>query len=742
VGGRRVWARAGGSVALLVLFVLGALVVTLVAVVHGRLLDDDTYTAALAEHDAYERVYTEVLADPALAELADQLVGDLRIAAVSATQARALATAALRWSVPPSTLQASTEAAIASTLAYIRGDADALAMSVGASAVLARIDDTAVRVASSSLAVSLADAVSTAAAFRDALADLADELAAGRVPDRIPVVGGAALDATAIVDAIVAELAPGADSTLRREILAAVLADDQRDAVITAASAHVTAHAAAAGDRLRAATVAGRLDVVAEVADRADRTRGQVADVLDSARAVARWTRPAVGVAGVALVLLAALGLVWLHRDDPRRAAGIVGAACLLAGATVLLSWLVVRSSVDSPLDRATGSGPDSWDLPAALRVLLADVEGSVGATVAATVRRIVVVFLLTGTVLVAAGATLAILDRPGAVVRRVAPWQLLAGAGGIAALVVVVGLVAHRDADESARACNGHAELCDRRYDEVVYAATHNAMSSPDVVQVWPEHDGDIAAQLDAGVRALLIDTHHWTTLLSSEELTALDPFIRPGIARTVYDGLGPLREEREGTYLCHAHCGLGAMPFVDGLAQVRTFLDANPGEVVTLIIQDAITPEETAADVLAAGLEPYLHAQEEGEPWPTLGELVDAGERLVVFAEVERPPPEWYGNAFEAMQETPFLFTSPERFSCRPNRGDPDAGLFLLNHWVQRVAPARTDAAVVNAFDVLVDRARQCQEERGLLPNFVAVNFYNIGDLMPAVDALNGVG
>jgi hypothetical protein len=734
--------RAAASAALVAAFVVGAVVVTLVAVVHGRLLDDETYTAALVEHDAYERVYTEVLADPALAVLADQLVGDLRIAGATGTQARALATAALRWSVPPSTLQASTEAVIAATLTYIRGDVDALTLRVDVSAVLARIDDTAVRVARSSLAASLDAAAATIAAFRDALAELADELAAGRVPDRIPVIGGATLDAAAIVDAIVLELAPGADAELRRELTAAVVAGDERDAVITAASTHVTTYATAVRTVLALATVDGRdVDVVAEVADRADRTRGQVVAVLDSARTVARWTRPAVGVAGVVLVVLAAAGLVWLHRDDPRRAGLVVGAASLLAGATLLLLWLVVRSTVDSPLTRATGTGPDSWSLPASLRVLLADVEDEVFGTMVTTIGRIAAVFLVTGAVIVVVvGVAVVAPGVPGT--RGADRWQLVVGAGAVVAMAVVVGVVLHRGADASARACNGFVELCGRRYDEVVYAATHNAMSSPDVVQVWPEHDGDIAAQLDAGVRALLIDTHHWTPLLSSDELTALDRFIRPGVARAVYESLGTLRDSHDGTYLCHAHCGLGAMPFVDGLGQIRAFLDANPGEVVTLIIQDAITPEETAADVRAAGLEPYLHVQPEGEPWPTLGELVDTGDRLVVFAEVEGPPPAWYGNAFAAMQETPYLFTSPERFSCRPNRGDPDAGLFLLNHWVQRVAPDRADAAVVNAFDVLVDRARQCQEERGLLPNFVAVNFYNIGDLMPAVDALNGLG
>jgi hypothetical protein len=730
--------RLVATVALTLVLVLGAVVATLVAVVHGRLLDDDTYTSALVEHDAYERVYTEVLADPELAELAEQLVADLRIGSASATQARALTTAALRWTVPPSTLQRSTEAGIAATLAYIRGDVDDLAIAVDVDAIAARVDDTGIREARSALATARDDAAGTLAEYLDALAVLADELAAGRVPDALPVIGGVELDPEVIVDAIVTALAPDADDDLRREITAAVLADDERDAVVTVASAHVARHAATVAAALRASSTTGQdLDVVAEVADRAGATREEVVDVLDSARSVARWTRPWVGVVGLALVLLAAFGLVWLHRDDARRAGAVVGGACLLAGAVLLLLWLGVQRAVDSPLGPATGTGPGSWGLPGALRVLLEDLEGSIADTIVTSIRRIALVFVVTGAALLAGS----LLARRVASVRRAVPWQVLAGAGAVAALATAFGLALHRQADESERACNGHPELCDRGYDEVVYAATHNSMSSPDVVEVWPEHDGDIAAQLDAGVRALLIDTHHWTPLVSSEQLTALDPFIRSDIARAIYDRLGPLREARDGTFLCHAHCALGAMPFVDGLVQIREFLEANPHEVVTLIVQDAITPEETTADFTAAGLDPYLYERPDDEPWPTLGEMVDSGHRLVVFAEEERPPPAWYRNAFEEMQETPFLFTTPERMSCVPNRGDPEAGLFQLNHWVQRVAPDRVDAVVVNEFDFLVGRARECQEERGLLPNYIAVNFYNIGDLMAAVDALNGL-
>ena len=36
-------------------------------------------------------------------------------------------------------------------------------------------------------------------------------------------------------------------------------------------------------------------------------------------------------------------------------------------------------------------------------------------------------------------------------------------------------------------------------------------------------------------------------------------------------------------------------------------------------------------------------------------------------MFAEEEGPPPDWYANAFEAMQETPFLFLSAGRLLVR---------------------------------------------------------------------------
>lgn len=45
------------------------------------------------------------------------------------------------------------------------------------------------------------------------------------------------------------------------------------------------------------------------------------------------------------------------------------------------------------------------------------------------------------------------------------------------------------------------------------------------------------------------------------------------------------------------------------------------------------------------------------------------------------------------------------------------------------------------MNAYDPLLERARDCQRIRNHLPNLVAVNFYLRGELFRVVDTLNGL-
>jgi hypothetical protein len=724
---------------LVAVFVVGFVLESSVVLVRGRLLDADMYSSALVRADAYERVYTEVLADPAFAELQEELLGGLGLDESSATQVRTLAIGSLRLGLPPSTLRRGTETFIDAVLRYVRGDTARLDGDVDVTEVLGRVRDSGVVWVHSRLATADPLTARTVEAYRAAVDSFADRLAAGAVPDTIPVFAGAATEAARVLDVILDRLGPDLDPRLREQIRADVLSGDERDALIEASTPLIAGRAAAATAELRASLERGReLDVITELADRAGRSKTAIVGQLNTVRDAASWLSLPTALFGAALMASSAAGILWLNRGNVRRAAYLLAAAAIVSGLAIVALWTVAATVVSSPFEPATGTGPGTWGLPAGLRSLLADIEATLADALAASVRRLALVPVAVGAALAVGVALAPRMRLPSA--RQAAAVGATAG--------VVVGLVAWVvpavASSSGPRACNGDPELCGRRYDDVVYAATHNSMSSPDVVRVWPEQDGDIRAQLDAGVRALLIDTHHWTPLVSDDQLTNREPFLPAHVADPLFAALGPLRNGRDGTFLCHNQCALGAIPMLDALRTVREFLEENPDEVVTVIIQDEISPAETAEAFGAAGLDPYLHEHGPGTRWATLGELIDRGERLVVFAENQGPPPIWYQRAFEHMQDTPFGFPRPEDFSCDVNRGDPDASLFLLNHWVtrQNAAPDRATAAGVNGHDVIVERARACQRERGLVPNYIAVDFYNLGDVTGAVDTLNGVG
>jgi hypothetical protein len=96
----------------------------------------------------------------------------------------------------------------------------------------------------------------------------------------------------------------------------------------------------------------------------------------------------------------------------------------------------------------------------------------------------------------------------------------------------------------------------------------------------------------------------------------------------------------------------------------------------------------------------------------------------------------------AFEVFQETPYRFSSPQEFSNTPGRGGTKGSLLLMNHWIETVpAPKPSNAAIVNAYGVLYERAAACRRQRGMMPTLVAVDFYRTGDLFRVVRALNGL-
>jgi len=77
---------------------------------------------------------------------------------------------------------------------------------------------------------------------------------------------------------------------------------------------------------------------------------------------------------------------------------------------------------------------------------------------------------------------------------------------------------------------------------------------------------------------------------------------------------------------------------PAIDVLKEIETFLAANPSEIVTIFIEDYVTSPQGLTKVFnASGLGiywfPVSKMPKNGEDWPTVDEMVQQNQRLVVF-------------------------------------------------------------------------------------------------------------
>ena len=252
---------------------------------------------------------------------------------------------------------------------------------------------------------------------------------------------------------------------------------------------------------------------------------------------------------------------------------------------------------------------------------------------------------------------------------------------------------------------CNGSAALCQVRYNEVAYGCTHNAMSSEEEGWWGPNQGYAVPRQLEDGIRAFMLDTTYF----------------------------------EDTAFLCHGPCQLGSLSLADGLARFDAFLEANPNNVITIIFEAYISAEDTKVAFAESGLLARVYAQDPDSPWPTLQEMVSAGTNVVVFSDKGGGTYPWYHDVWDHAWETHWSNEVPEDFSCKANRGSPDNALFILNHFLTDLIASPDLAAVVNRNPFLQDRALQCWDESGKMPNFVTVDFYEIGDLFSTLQSLN---
>ncbi|MCF6522342.1 hypothetical protein [Streptomyces sp. JJ36] len=729
--GPRGWRRARWVAPARVLAaVLAAVCVTALVgaqTVRSTVLDRGFYQGVLDEQRAYDRLYDEVLVDPEARPVTRSLLARLPVP-------ESVVTANLKTVLPPATVRQLTDEQIAALVGYLRGDDRTLGVTVDLAPVLANVHRFA--------GVYLGELVSAPRGGREAdmsavvkrIDRALEDVAAGRRPADVPRVDLGDRAAEKVTSVLLSAVPRDERDALRPQVEGALRVGDVATA-LAAVGPHLPGsrarNGADQGEReLLRITEGGRWNVVQDL-----ESAGADLAALESARDV---TRLALGLVQVVAVLagLAAVAFLWLSGPPARtRRLYAVGWALAGGGALAAVAFQAVRWRAGALVWQA----PESW--PSSVAALVEDLErGAVHAVTTAGLSAALAP-LLTGLLLVGAAVAWQRYRAARELPRRTRT-GLLGGGAAVAAAALALGVAlaptAARGSDETH--CNGSAELCELRYDQAAYLATHNAMSSTADRFISPLQDGDITTQLDEGARALLIDTHTWERADEIAERLRVSEFA-PGMRREITGVINEASPARPGLWLCHAVCRGGAIPLVETLREIGGWMEDHPGEVVTLIVQDGITGEQTATAFEQAGLEDLLHTPDDdpGAAWPTLGEMVEENRRLVVFAERADGPAPWYRNFYRYGMETPYAFASPEEMSCAPHRGGTGKRLFLLNHFVTDAGGSRLAAGRVNAEEFVLDRARRCAEVRGRPVTFVAVDFANLGNARGAVETLN---
>ena len=287
-----------------------------------------------------------------------------------------------------------------------------------------------------------------------------------------------------------------------------------------------------------------------------------------------------------------------------------------------------------------------------------------------------------------------------------------------------------------SGTACNNSPELCTRAYNNITHMGAHNAAFVRDSTTSFSTSGNQFynaTVALSAGLRLLSAQVHRDNNTIK----------------------------------LCHSSCGLlDAGPLATWLSDIKRWMDANPREVVTLIIvnSDDVSAADYGAIFKSSGISTYGYTPTSTpqRTWPTLQTMITANTRLVTFiASITYDTTFPYLlPEFDFMFETAFGVTSQSGFNCTLDRPSSQssavaavsAGLMgMANHFLDDAqsffqSPNTdkldvTNSATTNTVGTLATQAQQCQREWGVKPTFLLVNFFNVGPAMATADLLNGI-
>lgn len=285
------------------------------------------------------------------------------------------------------------------------------------------------------------------------------------------------------------------------------------------------------------------------------------------------------------------------------------------------------------------------------------------------------------------------------------------------------------------------------RKYDEVCWLCSHNAFANVADGWRWAQQTDTVTHQLVGGVRAFMLDIYHQ----NGDIYLLHDGWLASRVMRPGFSDFRRLSET---------------------LTEINTYLDANPEEVVTLFFESGVTTAAgyallnrafdtagTPESNLAHKLFRYdrANAGRNGATWdvdsqgaPTLKWMVENKLRCVVFScyrggdqfSVGRTAPDGWPMMWHYVRESvyndstcidPGLWTEQRAESSDAETRNPRRTLNLVNHFpswaVGAILPASLSFNSINDGKFIDQHLNAWTARFGRLPNFVAVDYYDVG-------------
>ncbi len=291
--------------------------------------------------------------------------------------------------------------------------------------------------------------------------------------------------------------------------------------------------------------------------------------------------------------------------------------------------------------------------------------------------------------------------------------------------------------------ACNNSPDLCSRSYSNITQLGAHdspflnNASSTSLSFTGAGNQNVNSTAQLTAGVRLLTAQVHN----------------------------------NNGAWHLCHTSCSLlDAGTLSSWLSDIKTWMDANPHDVVTILLvnSDNASAADLNSEFEAANITSYAYTPPSTTTalvtWPTLQDMISNSTRLVTFVASLEPSSNTVApyllDEFTFVFENNYNVTSASNFTCDADRPPVVQGqtatavssgrLSLLNHFLDQSVGLGIDVPDTSKISTtngatgigsLGQAASDCSGVYGKAPAFLLVDFFDEGSAISIVNSLNGV-